>query len=124
MIEGARQAGWTDGDNLPVVQAIVETVDCSIAAPDETSGWPLREKACRIFPKDWYKGSWIFGLRNFSSLAALVIHLCQSDYPKHLIDDPDDPHDPDDRGLLHRRCFTDPKAKRKLQQYFRKYVAA
>lgn len=44
LIEGARQAGWTDEDGLPVMRRIVETVDRALAAPGEASGWPTSKR--------------------------------------------------------------------------------
>ena len=119
LIEGARQAGWSEKDGLAVMRRIVETVDRAIAAPDEAAGWPWLEEACQIFNKEWYTGSWDFYVRPFETLEEVVRDVCTISEDEALVYDPDDP---DDLGMLYQRCFEDPEANQKLRDYFREFV--
>lgn len=120
VLHGAQAAEVQYCKSIPIMRQITSKVDEALCAVDEAAGWPLLEEACRIFREDWHTGSWIFGLRIFSSLGSLMRDFRSSDDPKDLIDDPDNP---DDLGLLHLRCFEDPAANQKLREYFREYVA-
>jgi hypothetical protein len=108
-----------DSYGLPVMWRILATVDRALAAPDETAGWPLLEEACRTFDEEWRTGSWEFWLRPFDSLEAVIREVRSLSPDEDLVDDPDDP---DDLGLLCRRCFEDPEANQKLRAYLREFV--
>lgn len=119
LLEGARQAGWTDEDGLGVMGQIVAAVDRAIASPDERTGWPLLEEARWIFKEKWRTGSWFFALRVFPSLEAVVRDVTGVDEGEIPVEDPDDPGD---LGLLYQRWLQDPEANQKLREYFREYV--
>lgn len=118
LLEGARQAGWTDGDGLGVMGQIVAAVDRAITSPNERTGWPPLEEACRIFNEEWCTGSWDFALHVFPSLEAVIRDVTGVDEGDIPVEDPDDP---DDLGLLYQCCFENPEANQKLRHYLREF---
>lgn len=118
LIRGARRAGWSDSDGLPVMETILKSVDCAIASPDEPTGWRWLEEANRVFNHEWRTAPWIFAFSIFPSLDSLMQEVVGVSADGDLYCDPDDPEDP---GLLSRRCFDDPEANLKLREYFQQY---